>query len=192
MTTTTALMISDCISNWAAKIRQIWSEGGARTIDLAKATLAARQELKRGEWTALWLDGNMPFSKRKAEMLVLIGRNLTWANAQTFAHLPHSWSTLYYLARLGRKQVEDLIANGIVTPDLKLFEAKQLLKPVSGSFKTFTSASIQSELRRFSTFIEKTHRLWSPDDTEAVVARLNKILCLLECAPFNHSSELCE
>ena len=178
--------------DWAAKIRQVWSEGRARIIDLAKATLAAKQELQHGEWTALWLDGNMPFSKRKAEMLVCIGRNLGWANAQTFAHLPQSWSTLYYLARLGRKPLEDLIACGIVTPELRLFEAKQLLKPGSGSRKVFSSASIQSELRHFSTFIEQTHRLWSPEDIETVVARLNRIICLLECAPCNESSELCE
>jgi len=40
------------------------------------------------------------------------------------ANLPHGWSVLYYLAQLGRRDLERMILEGAVHPRLKLREAK--------------------------------------------------------------------
>ena len=60
-------------ADWATEIRRLWAEGEFRVIELAKAVVRAKLQLRRGEWTALWLDSNVPFSQRKAEMLSVSG-----------------------------------------------------------------------------------------------------------------------
>ena len=92
--------VSPALARWIAEIQRVWAQSGTRTLELARVVNVARGRLPYGQWTALWTSGQMPFSKRKAEMLVVVGARLDWMDAQTFAHLPRGWSILYCLARL--------------------------------------------------------------------------------------------
>jgi hypothetical protein len=184
-------------SHWAAEIRRIWAEGKFQVIELAKAVPRAKLQLRRGEWTALWLDSNVPFSQRKAEMLVVIGTRLGWANPQTFAHLPQGWSILYYLARMERVALNDLIARGVVHPCLTLSEAKDLLKLGPSAKATAKLPPVSKRLNQFSTFVHpggrtvmntggatvhETFQLWSEEQRRVVQAELEEILSLIPVA----------
>src|SRR5438093_13201095 len=90
-------------ADWIAEIKRIWARGPASTLELARLICMIRHQLPRGEWTALWRSGEMPFGRRKGYMLLRIANGLGWANVQTFAHLPTGWSILHQLARLDRQ-----------------------------------------------------------------------------------------
>src|SRR6266436_6588547 len=64
------------VAGWAVIINSAWKRGTATTLQLARVVQAARGELPYGGWTRLWKSGCIGFSKRKAEMLVVIGANL--------------------------------------------------------------------------------------------------------------------
>jgi len=172
-------------ADWATEIRRLWAEGEFRVIELAKAVVRAKLQLRRGEWTALWLDSNVPFSQRKAEMLVVVGARLAWANPQTFAHLPQGWSILYYLARIERIDLEDFIVRGIVHPRMTLSEAKKLLKVGHTADPMLKLLPDSNHLNRFSTFVRETLPLWSEDQRMLVRAELRDILSLISGVPAN-------
>ncbi len=102
------------VSEWIGEIRRIWARGPASTLELARVMCAARDLLPRGGWTALWKSGRVPFARRKAYYLLVIGDGLGWATAQTFAHLPTGWTILYCLAKLDRRTLERLIGEGFL------------------------------------------------------------------------------
>lgn len=83
--------------------------------------------MEHGQWSRLWRSQQLPFSKRKAEMLVIIGRGLGGTNAQTLARLPSGWNTLYYIAQFGQKSAERMITEGRIHPRLQLRQARELL-----------------------------------------------------------------
>src|SRR5438132_4900316 len=120
------------IAAWVGEITKAWARGPASTLELARLICAVRKQARRSQWTQLWSSDGMPFSKRKGEMLVVIGDGLGWANAQTFAHLPMGWSILYHLARLDKETLERLIQEGLIHPALKLWETRKLAAQFHG------------------------------------------------------------
>ena len=116
-------------------------------------------------------------------MLVVIGTRLAWANQQTFAHLPQGWSILYYLARIERVVLEDLIACGIVHPWLTLNEAKNLLKLGRAAITMAKLLPVTNRLNRFRTFVLETLVFWSENQRNLVLAEMEVILSLIRVAP---------
>src|SRR5438128_735374 len=76
---------------WADQIKRAWAQGGANTLTLARVVLLARRHLQHGERSRLWESGRLPFSRRKAQMLLVIAERLDWVNVQTFAQMPQGW-----------------------------------------------------------------------------------------------------
>jgi len=74
--------------DWAEQINSLYARGLSGAMDLARAIASAKGALLRSQWTQLWGSRRLPFSKRKGEMLAVIGAKLDWLNAQTFAHFP--------------------------------------------------------------------------------------------------------
>ena len=108
-------------NDWVDEVHRLWAQGATSTLALARIVCQARMTLAYGEWARVWKQpGLMPFSKRKAEMLVAIGIGMGKMDAQTFAHLPRGWSILYYLSQLGQTVVEQLVRAGTIHPGLKL------------------------------------------------------------------------
>jgi hypothetical protein len=76
------------IPDWIHDIRIAWALGAANTLELARLVSRARESLRRhGQWSRLWHDGlpQVPFSKRKADMLAVVGRELGSLSEQTCA-----------------------------------------------------------------------------------------------------------
>ena len=59
-------------------------------------------------------------------MLAVVGKGLGRLSAHNCAHLPRAWGTLYYLARLDRRRLLRLIAQGKIHPALSVKEAFEL------------------------------------------------------------------
>lgn len=155
------------VTDWIEQIRSFCEQEKSSTIELAKIVLAAKRKLHYGQWSQLWKCGRLPFSKRKAEMLMVIGRNLGSLDAQNSAHLPSAWNTLYYLARLERAILENLILDGIVHPGLTLKKAKEVLAKSRGAQESKArKPNLQGRFEKFRDFIQANSDSWSSKDQE--------------------------
>ena len=166
------------LTEWAAEINRFFAQGASSTLALARVVAAARGSLARGQWTALWSSGRIPFSKRKAEMLVVVGMKMSWVTAQTFAHLPHGWSVLYQLAHLPKDILEQSIENGRVHSALSLREARTLVAEFHGRPlpRRTGRTGIRSHLLRLSRFVRQTLGEWSAADRLYATAQLKNLL----------------
>ncbi|MBI3418003.1 MAG: hypothetical protein HY043_22160, partial [Verrucomicrobia bacterium] len=145
-------------NDWRAEIQERWAETATSILPLASVVLLARRSLRHGEWAALWESGRMPFSKRKAEMLVSIGQGLGDLNANTCAHLPRGWRVLYLLSKLDREILLREITNGAIHPKLTLNAARELVACLQGRLtrKPVHPGKIERRLGRFREFVHQT------------------------------------
>ena len=170
--------------DWAARINHLFARGRASVLDLARVVCSTKSALPRGQWTQLWQLGRLPFSKRKGEMLAVIGRHLGALDAQTFARLPGGWSVLYHLARLPRPALENLVQGGTVHPTLTLKEAKELLARLRGRTQPLTRrCNVIQRLRRFQEFVRTTFNDWPLSDQRFVATELRSVADELASAP---------
>jgi hypothetical protein len=157
------------VADWTKMIYNAWSRGADSTLQLARLMSRARQCLRYGSWGRLWRSGTLPFSRRKGQMLVLIGAELGGLNAQNSARLPNSWNTLYFLARLGQTAVEQLIAQGRIGPKLSLREAKSLLRgPPAESEPKNSCSKLMARLARLAALIRAESGSWPVEERRAV------------------------
>lgn len=181
------------LSDWIDAITKVWRENASNTLELAGLLSRAKIGLRHGDWSRLWR-GQLPFSKRKGEMLVVIGQTLGNLDAQNSAHLPSAWNTLYYLARLGRPLVEQLIQQGRIHPRLTLQEAKPLLaeyKPHLFQEKT-RCVRVKQRLTQFAAFVQDTVATWSWQERRLAQAQLLLLLEEIELgleASTNHDAQ---
>ncbi len=144
---------------------------------------SVRNQLPRGQWSLLWQSGQMPFSRSKGHMLIVIGEGLGWVNVQTFGRLPIGWSILYYLAQLDRSTVERLVEEGVIHPALKLWEARALAARFQG--KSLASASgkarVGERLRRLEDFVHQTLTRWTAAERQLARATLTRLAEQISC-----------
>jgi hypothetical protein len=149
-------------------------------MDLARTVHEAKRKLHHGQWSDMWRSAGAPFSKRKAEMLAVVGKNLGSLNAQNSAQLPSAWNTLYYLALIEPGKLTQLFSGGVIHPDLTLKEARALLEASRGSIpKNKPRSTVKQRLRKFREFIESTRTEWSAEERRLVESELAKILARL-------------
>jgi hypothetical protein len=141
--------------------------------------------MEHGQWSRLWRSPRIPFSKRKAEMLVTVGEALGGLTAQKSAHLPSAWNTLYYLAQLGRGLIEQLIAEGRIHPRLLLREARELLAEykLGKARKSRAPLALAGRLNRFSNFVLAHVAKWSSPERQLVRAELKRLLKVVSTKP---------
>jgi hypothetical protein len=175
------------ITDWIAEIRRAWSSGAHSTLALARVVSGAREALRQNAiWNRLWHNGlsKVPFSKRKAEMLARVGFELGNVDTQTFAHLPSGWTTLYYLAQLGRRTVERLIREERVHPDLTWKEAKTLLAELQPNrHRGARRSAMRDRLARFAGFIEAAAAEWAPEEQRFARREFARWVSLVPAAP---------
>lgn len=111
---------------WVELINNAWREQVTSIFETGALLEAAKEELAHGEWTALFRDGGMPFSKRTAEMLIAIANNQSLRNAKHVSHLPAQWGTLYELTKLTDAQFADGIKSGAINPKMQRKEVAEL------------------------------------------------------------------
>jgi len=133
--------------------------------------------LRRGQWTALWRSGRMPFAKSKADMLLAIGQKLVDLDAQTFGHLPAGWSILYQVAQLERAIFDNLVRAGTIHPKLTLLEAKELVALFNGrrGAKSRTT-NVGQRLRRFAEFVRGTVTDWNAAERQLATDELTRLM----------------
>ncbi|HEX3628710.1 MAG TPA: hypothetical protein VH280_25145 [Verrucomicrobiae bacterium] len=160
--------------DWVYRIQAAFAREASDVLELATVLCRARRALSDGRWSQLWQgESTLPFSKRKAEMLVVIGKCVEGLNAQNSAQLPAAWNTLYYIARLGRKMVEELIGQGRIHQGLTLREAIALWAEYVPNNRRATSASkLEARFARFAMFVRKNLEIFSAQDREMVGEQL--------------------
>jgi hypothetical protein len=171
-------------SDWIGEINRAWSRGGTHTMELARVMVAARNRLRYGEWSGLWKSEQMPFAKRKGEMLVVVGDRLGWIDAQYIAHLPASWNVLYWLAKLREEIFRKLIEEGTIHPKLTLGEAKELVARFNGRRrkKKLAGINVKRRLRQFCEYVERTVSQWKPDDRKLAKQELTGLIEQIDAA----------
>jgi hypothetical protein len=162
-----------CFHDWIRQIREVCARGGGSTLELARLLNRAKRALPYGGWSRLWQGEGVPFSKRKGEMLVLIGETVGGLDAQNSAQLPAAWNTLYFIARLGRQAMEQLIHQGRIHRGLTLREAQELLGEYKPEKRRGGSRSmLLNRLRRFAAFVRANLQRSSEDERETAAGRL--------------------
>jgi hypothetical protein len=152
---------------------------------LARLVAQARANLEYGEWSQLWRSGEIPFSKRKGDMLVVIGEGVGPLDEQNSAHLPVAWNTLYHLAQLGPPLITRLIDEGWIYLDLSLREAQAraaAYRPRRNHGKT--QPGIKGPLSRFAQFVRGSLPGWSAAERQLVhkeLLRLAGKIALSDC-----------
>ena len=153
------------LTGWINDIIEAWARGAANTLSLGRLLGEARACLRYGDWSQLWRSRRLPFSKRKGEMLVTIGKALGRLDAQNSAQLPLAWNAVYYLARLGRPTVERLIAEGQIHSGLTLRQARALLaKQRLGMIRSTRRSSIKQRLDGLAAFVGETMATWNDEE----------------------------
>lgn len=170
-------------TEWISDIRRAWFSGATNALSLARLVSEAREDLRESrQWNRLWRLGlaQVPFSKRKAEMLATIGAALGTLSAQTFAQMPSGWSTLDHLARLGRRKAEQLIAKGMIHPGLTLQGAKNLLADDQpGLTQAPNRSAAKRQLARFAGFVRRSLASWSAEERRLGCAELLRLAAQL-------------
>ena len=91
-------------TEWIAEIQRHVAQETSSIIDLAMVICDARRKLHFGQWAEIWESERLPFGKRRAEKLVVVGKGLGWLDAIDRSHLPSALRTHYWLARLNRRR----------------------------------------------------------------------------------------
>ena len=177
------------VAEWIEQIQTLWANGAASRLELASLMSAIRNHLRqrRGDWSSLWKSGEIPFSKRKAEKLVVVGHGLGWAiNANAWSHLPTEWNALYYLAKLGRSIQERLIQERVIRPTLSVGQARELFARFHGvTLKNRSRKTrFRERFRRFEDFFLAELPNRSQSEKDWARARLTRLAAQIAgCAP---------
>jgi hypothetical protein len=172
-----------CVSvpDWVAEIKRWVARGKAGNLTLGRLLYQAKSKLRYGQWTELWRSGQIPFSKRKGEQLVVIGQNLGSLDAQDAAHLPSAWSTLYCLAQLECAVFLRLIHEGVIHPALSADEARKLLPThLSKSRSPGRRCGLARHLAKLREFVRATLPRWSSEERTAALAALRGMIGEIE------------
>jgi len=145
-------------TQWVERIGGVWDVSAQEAIgawlQIGRDLIAAKDDLEHGEFLAM-IEQDLPFGKRSAQMLMKIASDQrishTNRNTNHGALLPASWRTLYELTRLEDAEFDQLIADGVIRPDMERKEVNKVrrqaavaadevrvlnLVPVVGKFRT--------------------------------------------------------
>src|SRR6266496_1498496 len=167
------------VAEWIGQIQTLWANGAESRLELASLISTIRNHLRqrRGDWSSLWESGEIPFSKRKAEKLVVVGAGLGWAvNANACSHLPTEWNALYYVAKLGRSLQVRLIEEREIRPTLTVGEARDLFARFHGVTFRSRKTKFRERLRRFEDFFLAELPNCSPAEKDLARERLTGLI----------------
>lgn len=122
-----ALALVKSRADWAAEITASWRSSVEGILNCGRLLIASKGKLPRGEFTAM-IDSDLPFGASAAQKLMKVGRNELLSKAEYIQLLPPSWGTLYEIAKLPGSDVDALIDEGRIHPEMKLRDITQYLK----------------------------------------------------------------
>lgn len=144
--------------DWAALIKGDLGRAAESIIAAGRHLVEAQAALPHGEW--LPLVAKIGISADTAQKFMAISRNPAITNAEHARLLPSSWDTLYHLSRMEPDILETAIADGVVTPNTRRKDAKNLVQEQNR--RTPTTARPAPE-GRFATFVADPP--WRYDNT---------------------------
>lgn len=110
----------DCVdpSVWANAIMSAWRAGVAGIFGAGDRLAAAKKALPHGDFLDM-VEEQLPFGKRKAQMLMAIAADKRLREAQNFALLPPSIPALYDISRLDDEPLEEALSDGTISPAME-------------------------------------------------------------------------
>jgi hypothetical protein len=126
------------VEEWIEKLNRACGGSAGWAIQTGCLLLQAKKQLPHGEWLVMWGSRRIKFGLRTGEMLMCVARQPAFRNSQNFSNLPAAWSILYELSQLPPVVVEEGIACGVIHPELKLTEARRMVRQLrSGRWPTY-------------------------------------------------------
>jgi Protein of unknown function (DUF3102) len=112
---------------WAARISARWQDAAQDFIETGKELIAAKADLGHGAFLKM-IEERLPFSARKAQMLMRIAENPVLSNTKHVSHLPPSWGTLYRLTELPDRELEQMLTDGRINADSERKDVDDIIK----------------------------------------------------------------
>lgn len=100
----------------ALKITHCWRQSVVAIIETGQLLIDAKAVLRHGQWLPM-VKNDLPFSPRVAQALMKLAKD-----QRLLTHLeklPPAWGTLVVISRLGDKEFDHRIADGIIRPDME-------------------------------------------------------------------------
>lgn len=166
--TATANRAADPVENSINEVTTAYERYNHSAIELGGVLASIRNELKPiRKWTAFLKSKRLPFSRRKAEMLIAIHARFATTDAQMFAQMPSGWSVMYTLSSLSTDELKQAIASGELSYRTTLADARVLAgRPLSAP------TGAESWANRVVNQLQSRAPEWSKTEREAVCAKL--------------------
>lgn len=130
---------------WAKEIQTAYQQTVQCYIRTGALLIGAKDRLLHGDFEKM-VKRDLPFSKRKAEMLMKIARHLALVNPKHFSVLPPYWSTLHELTRLPPQILLEKIQDGTIHPKFMRKKVVDLLpKPEAEEDEDEQEADVEQE-----------------------------------------------
>lgn len=113
------------IDYWADKVRSGMQRSLQAIIEAGKDLMAAKAELDHGDWLPMLEIAGI--NSRTAQELMAVAEHPVLGDART-SSLPSSLGALTALSRLPEDELAVAIEEGLITPDLTVRDARDLLK----------------------------------------------------------------
>ncbi len=165
--------------DWIDKISRAWACGPANALALARLLHQARQSMKHGQWSHIWRSPRLPFSKRKAEMLVTVGEvlgGITAKNSAVFAYCLE-YPLLYHPAWRDIDQADDCRIQDSSSPVAARGAGIGRRTRPGRVSKRRTPPTLKRRLDRFSNFVLAHSANWPPAECQLVRAELERPGC---------------
>ena len=94
---------------------------------IGRDLIEAREHLPHGQFIEM-VEGDLPFARRSAQMLMAIVRDRRLAKAKSISLLPPHWGTLYKITRLSDETFERLIDDGTIRRDVSYADINKVLR----------------------------------------------------------------
>src|SRR3954463_4765892 len=118
------------VDDFAARIRTAWHKSAEGIIEAGRLLTEAKEALRHGRFGRLFKEKKVPFSERVAQCLMEVARNPVLTNPNHSSDLPPHWRTLYELTRIPEPQLQEMMAEGRVYPEMERKEVERLAKPL--------------------------------------------------------------
>ena len=128
----------------------------ASIITAGQQLLNAKEKIERGKWLTLFRDCDddrraaiaYRFSSRTANRLMVIAENRVLSDPTHVSVLPPHWGTLYLLALIDEQDLEKLIADGKIHPDITREQVEDLIRSSSKTPTTMRTGTTTMRTRR--------------------------------------------
>ena len=121
----TELAVAKIVRNafeWAKIISGHWEEAEKHAVQAVSYAVQTGKDLIEAKAALPWgqfaqmIEQDLPFGKRKAQMLMDLAAKPHLSDAQATAHLPPNWATLYELSKMSEENLADATKSGLVNP----------------------------------------------------------------------------